>query len=229
MSKVKYYAVKKGRIPGVYMTWDECQEQVKGFSGAEFKSFSTAEEALSYVELAPGIIAVGEMKEEDNTIDTLFNDITTVHTNTVYPQDVLLKNKNYVFVDGSYNDANKTYGWGGFLRTDEQEYIIQGSGQNEEYVGMRNVAGEILGCTKAIEKAIDLGLSSLIVLYDYEGIEKWANGSWKTNKIGTVAYKEFINRAKTKIDIEFQKVKAHSGIEGNERADKLAKEAVGIL
>ncbi|WP_419177839.1 viroplasmin family protein [Pelosinus fermentans] len=24
-----YYAVKKGRVPGVYTTWEECQQQVK--------------------------------------------------------------------------------------------------------------------------------------------------------------------------------------------------------
>lgn len=45
----KYYAVRVGRKPGVYETWAECQAQTKGFSGAEFKSFtarSIAEDAV---------------------------------------------------------------------------------------------------------------------------------------------------------------------------------------
>lgn len=45
----KFYTVRKGHNPGVYTSWAECQEQVKGFSGAEFKSFGTkaaADEAL---------------------------------------------------------------------------------------------------------------------------------------------------------------------------------------
>lgn len=49
----KYYAVKAGVKPGIYETWDECQSQVKGYSGAKYKSFSTQEEA----ELFLGIVA----------------------------------------------------------------------------------------------------------------------------------------------------------------------------
>ena len=37
MAKNKYYAVRKGRIPGIYRTWSECQKQVTGYPGAVFK------------------------------------------------------------------------------------------------------------------------------------------------------------------------------------------------
>ena len=39
--KPKFYAVWQGRTPGVYRTWDECQRQISGFSGAKYKSFAT--------------------------------------------------------------------------------------------------------------------------------------------------------------------------------------------
>ena len=35
----KYYAVKNGRQTGIFESWAECEEQVKGFSGAVYKSF----------------------------------------------------------------------------------------------------------------------------------------------------------------------------------------------
>ncbi|WP_286149303.1 RNase H1/viroplasmin domain-containing protein, partial [Thomasclavelia cocleata] len=35
----KFYAVKIGRKPGIYLTWDECKQQVDKFKGAVYKSF----------------------------------------------------------------------------------------------------------------------------------------------------------------------------------------------
>lgn len=49
MAKKKYYAVKKGKVPGVYETWDACKAQTHGFPGAVFKSFPTREEAQAFV------------------------------------------------------------------------------------------------------------------------------------------------------------------------------------
>ncbi|KAG5652919.1 hypothetical protein H0H81_003062 [Sphagnurus paluster] len=45
----KFYAVKDGRETGVFMTWDECDARTKGYPGAEFKSFTNAAEAESFV------------------------------------------------------------------------------------------------------------------------------------------------------------------------------------
>ena len=47
--KGKLYAVAAGRAPGIYSTWAECERQVKGFSGAKFKSFKTRDEAVTFV------------------------------------------------------------------------------------------------------------------------------------------------------------------------------------
>ncbi|MCA9247004.1 MAG: ribonuclease H family protein [Planctomycetales bacterium] len=46
----KFYVVWRGREPGVFETWADCQSQIHGFSGAEYKSFPSraqAEEAFS--------------------------------------------------------------------------------------------------------------------------------------------------------------------------------------
>lgn len=45
----KYYAVKKGKTPGIYYSWDECKAQVDGFSGAKYKSFKSEMEARDYI------------------------------------------------------------------------------------------------------------------------------------------------------------------------------------
>ncbi len=45
MAKKKYYVVWNGRQTGIFTTWAECEKQVKGYTGARFKSFLSKEEA----------------------------------------------------------------------------------------------------------------------------------------------------------------------------------------
>jgi ribonuclease HI len=41
----KYYVVWKGRKTGIFQSWPECEKQVKGFVGAEYKAFASYAEA----------------------------------------------------------------------------------------------------------------------------------------------------------------------------------------
>ncbi|MDE6026027.1 MAG: reverse transcriptase-like protein [Lachnospiraceae bacterium] len=139
-----------------------------------------------------------------------------------------VKNSDYAFVDGSYNSVTGVYGYGGFVVCAGEKHIISGSGSEPEMASMHNVAGEVLGSMEAIKKAIELGMKELDIYYDYMGIEMWATGAWKRNKKGTIAYYDFIKSVESKIKLNFIKVKGHSGVLGNEEADKLAKQAAGI-
>ena len=47
---MKYYAVKVGRVAGIYSSWDECKAQVDGYGGAIFKSFSNIVDAQDYLD-----------------------------------------------------------------------------------------------------------------------------------------------------------------------------------
>lgn len=192
----KYYAVRKGKTPGIYKTWEDCKSMVDKFPGAEYKSFATLTEAEAYMGW-----------------DT--------------EQEIHKAQENYAFVDGSFNSVTGVYGYGGFLVADGQKYYLQGAGDEAEMASMRNVAGEVLGSMAAIQKALELGLKDLIIYYDYLGIEMWATGAWKRNKSGTIAYYDYVSSVRNRIALHFVKVKGHSGVEGNEEADRLAKEAVG--
>jgi ribonuclease HI len=55
MSIPMYYAVRAGRVPGIYPDWPSCEAQVTGFKGAKFKKFATREEADIFMAIVPPI------------------------------------------------------------------------------------------------------------------------------------------------------------------------------
>ena len=66
------------------------------------------------------------------------------------------------------------------------------------------------------------------IVFDYQGIESWALGTWKRNNEITSNYHNFMREKMKDIKILFKKVKGHSGDKFNDRVDALAKEALGI-
>jgi len=207
--KKNFYAVKKGRIPGIYKTWAECKANVDGFSGATYKGFKTLEEAEEFMGLPKTSVS---FEAED----------------LKYYMESLRESEAVAFVDGSYNIATKVYSYGMVLLAGDNLVEQCEAYSNEDMAAMRNVAGEVEGSMHAMQYCLDHGIASIDIYFDYEGIEKWALGMWKTNKEGTKAYKAFYDSIKGKLAVHFHKVKGHSGDMGNERADQLAKEAAGV-
>ncbi|CAF0709871.1 unnamed protein product [Brachionus calyciflorus] len=44
-----FYAVRNGFEPGIYLTWEQCEKQVKGFSKAVYKKFETKTDAITFI------------------------------------------------------------------------------------------------------------------------------------------------------------------------------------
>ncbi|MCD8180188.1 MAG: ribonuclease H family protein [Firmicutes bacterium] len=191
----KYYAVKNGFHIGIFNTWDECKREVSGYSGAEYKSFASLDEAREYV-----------------SVDTQAGN----------------KNIATAYVDGSYNIKTKVFGCGVVIFLKEKEIIFSKAFSDPDLAQMRNVAGEIEGAKAAMQYCADNNIEEIRIYYDYEGVEKWCTGAWKTNKPGTIAYKKFYDDISKKVRVDFVKVKGHSGDKYNDMADRLAKDAVGV-
>lgn len=197
----KYYAVKKGRKTGVFETWDECKAAVSGFSGAAYKSFTSKEEAMDFVTADS---KVDEDRDEKQS-------------------------EAFVYVDGSYDDTTKSYSYGMVMMVKDDELHFNKKFEKDDMSDMRNVAGEIQGSMAAMQYCLDNKIKSISIFYDYEGIEKWCNGDWKAKKEGTQKYVEFYKNASKYVDVDFIKVKGHSGDKYNDMADELAKKALGLV
>lgn len=131
------------------------------------------------------------------------------------------------WVDGSYNTRNRLAGYGVYLRIGDEDYEIYGS-VTKCGDSSRNILGEVSAAIVAIKRAIFERCSKIVVHYDYAGIEKCATGECKRNIPLTQAYHEDVNELMKSIDVSFQHVKAHSGDENNNRADRLAKQGCGL-
>lgn len=193
MAQKKFYAVKQGRVPGIYTTWADCQKQTTGYKGAKFKGFVTQGEAEAYMNDEEVLVAPAE---------------------------------GFVaYVDGSY--FNGEYSWGMAIYHDgELIFTDKGRGTSEEAAKLHNVAGEIEGAKQAVLWAEAQGVEKITICHDYSGLSEWALGNWKTNTPLTTAYAQFMQQRRDLF--QFVKVAGHTGVEGNELADKLAKEALEI-
>lgn len=150
---MKYYAVRVGKIPGIYNTWDECSKQVIGYKGAVYKKFDSYDDALSFL--------------KDNKVH---------HVGT---EENVKKDELIAYVDGSFCVDSNIYSYGIVLIDIDGKETFYGHGTNLEMAQMRNVSGELKGAMEAMEIAVSKNKKKLYLHYDYAGIEKWALGEWK--------------------------------------------------
>lgn len=93
MAKKKYYAVRKGFTTGIFETWEECKNNVNGYSGAEYKSFPTLEEAMDFVENSCLV-----RKKSENAVDIYVDGSYRKDTNEFsYGMVVLYNGAEYTF------------------------------------------------------------------------------------------------------------------------------------
>lgn len=199
----KFYAVKAGYVPGIYKTWDECKKQVDGFPSASYKGFASQKEAEDFLNIS-----------KNQNILVSSDEMTTIKSEAI------------AYVDGSYDDSIKSFAYGVVVFHNGIEEHFSAKMSDPDLIEMRNVAGEIKAAERAMQFCIDYNIKSLDIYHDYEGIAKWCTGEWKANKDGTKAYKKFYDCIKSTLNVNFIKVKGHSGDKYNDLADQLAKDAL---
>ena len=84
----KFYAVRAGRKPGIYMSWEACKTQVHGFAGAQYKSFTTREDADEYMSAAKcshvrseafAFVDVDILNEPSTNANAVMSDLKHLH------------------------------------------------------------------------------------------------------------------------------------------------------
>lgn len=203
MAQKKYYAVKKGSETGIFTSWEECKKSVSGFPNAEYRGFADRKEACVYL---------GCQNQTD-----------AVKTVGIFPKEGRL----LAYVDGSYSHSLKKYAFGCvFLLPDGRIYTEFGNGDNPKSLEQRNVTGEMLGAMYAVRTALKNQFREVELCYDYQGIESWVTGAWKSKNELTQKYSASMREWGKSIRIFFTKVEAHTNVKYNELADQTAKKGL---
>lgn len=123
------------------------------------------------------------------------------------------------FVDGSFLDGR--VGYGAVIVHDGQE-VKRLSGEVEQHTAQRQIAGELTAVLQVFAWCSEQKIEAIDIVYDYEGIEKWALGEWAANNEVTQTYARTVKASP--ITVIWHKVKSHTGIRWNDIADELAKQ-----
>ena len=237
MAKNSYYAIKNTKQ--VVNTWDECKAIVNGMPKAQFKKFSTMEEAQAFINGKVAKVSQKKVVPYQNE-QGIGGTIRLIEDTD--PFSLNLHGTVFV-VDGSFNAKNGVYG-GGVAVYDNAKNLLgtrRVSGNKLEFAQSRNVAGEVMAYATAISMAVEQRFSSLTVVCDYEGIVRWSapksvvvrgQACWGTG--GDTPISDYIGRVLTYakqhgVDhIHLIWVRSHTGVKVNDLVDQLAKEAVGV-
>lgn len=202
-----FYAVRKGRIPGIYLTWKECEAQVKGYPYPSYRKFDTLEEAENFI---------GEVKQKKIAL----ND----------DEDEILE----VWCDGSAK-LGVSAGCGIVIVRGDEVIEELAYPLEEPYTNSHGeVQGAIRGMVLAVllakenEKIVvnsdsEFVVKTLNVWGPKRGknLEKWDGYKYAEDFILGINYMQ-------KYDIKVKHVPAHVGLRYNEMADALSRKGAGL-
>lgn len=211
-----YYAVRNGRNIGIFTSWNDCNESVKGYKNASYKKFDTIQEAEMFIQ--------NSKTQEFRDTQELYDEFTPDY---------------YVYTDGSCSNNGKhnaVSGIGIFFGINDPRNIskkINGKHTN-------NIAEltAIIETYNIIENDIIQGKKIAIVSDSEYAIkcvssygEKCSKKNWNMDIPNKELVKTVYELYKDKPNIKFKHVRAHTNNTdihsiGNENADKLANMAI---
>lgn len=238
----KYYAVRSGREPGIYFTWDQCKVQVDGYPNADFKGFNTLRDAEAYLghartpESPEPISSDAKPSGEPKSKRKVGPEQIKLPATEMMERDEGLK-RVVIYTDGACAGNPGPGGYGVVLLHGEHRKELSG--------GFRlttNNRMELLACIVGLRALKEPCAVSLYTdsKYVYNGMTKlwarrWKKNNWKRRDpndpqaplkdVPNADLWEQMLELCDRHKVKFNWVRSHAGDEENERCDQLAREA----
>ena len=199
--KSKFYAVKAGKVPGIYHSWNDCQNQTKGFSGAIYKSFATLAEAQKFIEPTEKL------------------DLTEKEVIEIYTDGSHQRSKDYLGIGA----------WCRYREIDYSLSLTVSAELLKTYdvfdTCCSNPTAEFVAFAEVLKRLENAPESIVLHFFaDFIGVKSWIEGTWKAKEPYIIKIRDIclarMKRMRAKVMISH--VKGHSNNYGNDRADELA-------
>lgn len=201
MKRTRFYAVKRGRKKGIYISWNECKRQVEGYSRPIYKGFETIEEAEAFFDSSQ----IGNGFASDV-------DFATAYTG------------------GCFSTEKGIYSFGCVLISPDGKVNYHSGFDNDpEFLSSKKVAGELMSVKESIAWAYKNEFKNLLVIHALEGVSTWANGLWSANTHVSRNYVDFVSRFREDIDIRFCCINEHDIDQNHGIAELLAQSACKLV
>lgn len=226
--KKHFYAVVRGRKPGVYTQWTGpggAQEQVEGYPGALYRGFATREEAAYFVRTGGKTLPAATLPGIELGLSEPEADLPALDH-----RPDLAAGKVVIFTDGASTGNPGPGGYG--------VVMLYGRTRKELSGGFACTTNNRMELMAAIEglKALKRPCKVCITtdsVYVKDGISQWlANwkrNGWRTSQKQPVKNADLwqqLDEQVNKHQVEWRWVKGHSGHRENELADQLANQGV---
>jgi len=212
----KFYSVKTGKVPGIYTDWKSCEQQVKGYPHAVYKSFKTLEEAQQFINSSDNVNTISHTSELDKALNFI---------KSIPNKDIIC------YTDGSAKGNPGESGSGVYIVWPNNSYETTLG----KYLGKSTNNIAELTAIKTALQTIDIMIltypeiittdTQLYILTDSEYSLNAVTGNIRVNTNVELinSIKLLIKNYKFKINIHW--IPAHSGIPGNEKANDLAEKS----
>jgi ribonuclease HI len=231
---MSFYAVRFGKIPGIYTCWNECRKQVTGFKGAIYKKFSNKQLAEEFC------------NNKSKTYNIKQQLRTLKRTKTVKKNINKDPNALYIFTDGSSinnGSKNANSGFGIYIPEPETMQLKISAklpkGKTNNYAELKAIleALKILNCTDENilkqtkkDKVVIVTDSQYSINCITQWYHSWIKKGWVSATGEEVKNKELIQEIQplsVKHNVSFKHIKAHTSkkgffYDGNRVVDKLA-------
>ncbi|CAG9329199.1 unnamed protein product [Blepharisma stoltei] len=208
--KVFFYAVRAGRRPGIYKSWDECLEQIHKFQGADYKKFpdfDSAKKFLSY-----------ESKEIPKTLQSSETEDIEKEKKEIFD------NAGIVYTDGGSRGNPGIAGCGAALYNLKHIEVAS----SYKFLGRKltNNIAEYEGVLLGMELATEHNVKKLEVRSDSKLAVSQIQGKWAVRHPDIM---EIWNKTMSKTkNFESFSIK-HIDREMNSRADELANKGMDLI